>query len=92
MSNSAVHMIVHGTVQGVGFRFFVREQAARHGLKGWVRNVPDGTVEIVAEGEKTVLDEFIGKVKRGPMFGYVSEVTEEWIEATNSFAGFTITF
>ena len=92
MPNSAVHMIAHGRVQGVGFRFFVREQAAYWGIKGWVKNLPDGTVEILAEGEKEVLDDFIERIERGPMFGRVSRVTVDWLEPTNSFTHFSITF
>ena len=55
MQNNSVHLVAHGRVQGVGFRFFVREQAVPRGIKGWVKNLPDGNVEIVAEGEKEIL-------------------------------------
>jgi len=92
MPNSAVHMIAHGRVQGVGFRFFVREQAAPHGITGWVKNLPDGTVEILAEGENEVLDVFIDRIRKGPLFGRITELTVEWREPTNSYTRFGITF
>ena len=92
MPHCAVHLIASGYVQGVGFRFFVRDQAASRGIKGWVKNLSDGTVEIVAEGEKEILEGFINKVKKGPMFGRVSELITEWIEPTKAFKNFSITF
>lgn len=93
MPNSAVHMIAHGRVQGVGFRFFVREQATPLGITGWVKNLPDGTVEILAEGdENEVLDVFIDRIRKGPLFGRIAELTVEWREPTNSYTRFGITF
>ena len=92
MSLKAVHMIAYGRVQGVGFRFFVRDQASTYGIKGWVKNLYDGSVEIHAEGEKKILDVFIERVRKGPVFGHVSELTFDWIEPTNSFNNFSIQF
>jgi acylphosphatase len=90
--SSAVHMIARGRVQGVGFRFFVRDKAARFGVRGWVRNMPDGSVEIHAEGSKEQLDEFITAVKEGPLFGHVSDLELEQIEPTNDYTTFSIEF
>ena len=92
MQNNSVHLVAHGRVQGVGFRFFVREQAVPRGIKGWVKNLPDGNVEIVAEGEKEILITFIDRVKKGPLFGTVSELQVEWIEPKNNYVNFSITF
>lgn len=92
MPNSAVHMIAHGRVQGVGFRFYVRERAVPFGLKGWVRNLPDGSVEIHAEGKKDILDLFIAEIRKGPTFGNVSDLDEEWTDPTNRYTGFSIEF
>ncbi len=92
MQNSSVHLVAHGMVQGVGFRFFVREQAVPRGIKGWVKNLPDGNVEIVAEGDKEILINFIDRVKKGPLFGTVSELQVEWIEPKNTYSNFSITF
>lgn len=57
-----VSMIVSGTVQGVGFRYYVQDVAEEMGITGWVRNLPDGTVEIDAEGEADILDAFIRNI------------------------------
>ena len=92
MPNSAVHMIAHGRVQGVGFRFYVRERAVPFGIKGWVRNLPDGSVEIHAEGKKDMLDLFIAEIRKGPTFGNVSHLDEEWADPTNRYTGFSIEF
>ena len=58
-TDAAIHVFVSGRVQGVGFRFFVRAKASAYGLDGFVRNLPDGRVEVVAAGERPVLKGFI---------------------------------
>lgn len=63
---TARRFIVTGRVQGVGFRFHVRERAALEGLAGWVRNREDGAVEIEAEGERDAVDRFERAVRQGP--------------------------
>lgn len=92
MDGSAVHMTARGRVQGVGFRFFVRELASLFGVKGWVRNCSDGAVEIYAEGNRDVLREFMERVKDGPRFGSVHDLDVEWTEPSNDYASFTIEF
>jgi len=92
MAYNAVHMIARGRVQGVGFRFFVRDHAARLGVKGWVRNQADGSVEIHAEGRKDILDDFIDIVRDGPRFGRVSDLDIEWIEPDNRYVSFNIEY
>jgi len=62
----AMRLLVRGRVQGVGFRWFVRVQARRLNLSGWVANRPDGTVELAAAGDQEKLDELKRRVKRGP--------------------------
>lgn len=61
-----LHARISGRVQGVGFRWFVREEARRLGLAGWVRNLPTGDVELVAEGPPETLDQFAKTVGQGP--------------------------
>lgn len=92
MSVRAVHLIAHGRVQGVGFRFFVRGHAVSYSVRGWVRNLPDGTVEIYGEAEEAVLRDFIRKIEQGPFFGSVSELSQEWIEQEGNHQHFDIVF
>lgn len=61
-----IHVLVRGRVQGVGFRWFVREAARGLGLAGWVRNRPDGTVEVSAEGSDVMLARLRAELKSGP--------------------------
>lgn len=65
---------MRGRVQGVGFRFFVRERAALEGLAGWVRNAEDGAVEIEAEGEQAAVDRFERGIRQGPAGSRVDAV------------------
>lgn len=71
---SALHVRVIGVVQGVGFRWFVRERARRLGLAGWVRNLPDGSVEVAAEGDAGQLDLLRGELLRGPSGAAVDDL------------------
>jgi acylphosphatase len=70
-----LHVTVSGTVQGVGFRWFVREKARRWGLTGWVQNRLDGTVELAASGPQESLDGLIRDVRVGPPGAHVVDVT-----------------
>ena len=82
--------IVSGRVQGVGFRFFVNRMASIEGLNGWVRNLPDGRVEIRAEGESESLERFERHVRQGPPASRVDEVDTTDVGATGHDAGFSI--
>jgi acylphosphatase len=75
-----VHVAVSGRVQGVYFRANTRERAQALGLSGWVRNLPDGRVEIVAEGEEERLSQFLSWVRVGPPAARVEQVEVEWSE------------
>ena len=83
------HLWVRGMVQGVGFRVFAERAARRMGLVGLVRNLPDGRVEIVAEGPQVTLEAFITEVRRGPQGAVVQEVRAEW-EPPAGLRGFRI--
>ncbi len=74
MTVGALRLVVRGTVQGVGFRWFVREAARRTDLAGWVRNCPDGSVEISVAGEDWALDRLLAAVRRGPPGAQVDTV------------------
>ena len=85
--------IVHGRVQGVYFRYFVRNEARRLGLRGYVRNLASGdAVEIRAEGEKPQLDELVEELKTGPPGASVKRIETDWSEYTGQFESFTIKY
>ena len=81
---------VEGTVQGVGFRWFVREKARRWGLTGWVRNLPDGTVELAAIGPAANLDGLLRDIRVGPRGARVDDVIELEGDPTATQAPFAI--
>lgn len=85
-----LHAIVQGHVQGVGFRYFVQEQAVRLGVNGWVRNRWEGTVELQAEGERAKLEDLLAALRRGPRGSHVSGVQFTWGEAQGIAKGFSI--
>ena len=83
---SDLHVRVTGVVQGVGFRWFVREKARRLGLSGWVRNLPDGSVEVAAAGEQGQLDLLLAELKKGPTGAMVEAVEPERREPEHPFS------
>ncbi|MBM4161640.1 MAG: acylphosphatase [Ignavibacteria bacterium] len=87
---SAVHIVVRGMVQGVGFRYFVWRQASKLGLSGYARNLYNGDVEIEAEGDRSLLEEFIREVKVGPRLSDVRDMKIQWGEFQGRFKGFEV--
>ncbi len=85
-----LHAIVEGRVQGVGFRAFTEQHARNKELRGWVRNRPDGTVEIEAEGPKPVLDTFLEILDDGPRLAHVTQIVVDWKAANRQSNEFTI--
>ena len=85
-----VNMKITGKVQGVGFRFFVQQQAQKLGINGWVSNKSNGDVEALAQGEKADLEQFIAKVKEGPSFSRVEDVSLNWVKEAEQYFGFEI--
>lgn len=77
---SAVHATIRGIVQGVGFRFFVQRQARGLGIRGWVRNLPDGSVEVWAEGEHDRLLALLEALRQGPPHARVDAINAVWRE------------
>ena len=90
MAEKRLHAFVEGRVQGVGFRYFVESRANLYGLKGWVRNLPDGRVEVVAEGDEILLKELLEDIKKGPSLARVDKVDVHWEEPTGEFFDFYI--
>ena len=87
-----VHGIVSGRVQGVGFRYFTQDVAAQYNVNGWVKNLPDGRVEFVAEGPKGMLNDFVKTINRGPVAGYVSALNINWEKYIGEYESFRIRF
>lgn len=88
--NARVHAVVHGKVQGVGFRAFTENHATKRGLDGWVRNLEDGTVEVEAEGKKPVLEAFLQLLEQGPQLSRVTQIVVDWKDLNRQTQGFTI--
>ena len=81
---------IRGRVQGVGFRYFVRSEAQRRGLSGWVANEADGSVAVVAEGRRGELEAFAEALALGPRGALVSQVDIRWPPAAGHSAGFEV--
>lgn len=85
-----VRLRISGEVQGVGFRYHTMAEAKRLGVTGWVRNVPDGTVEALAEGECAAVDAFAEWCWTGPRMARVAGVKQVTEDYGNSFEGFEV--
>ena len=83
---------VCGQVQGVGYRFYARQMARRLNLQGYVRNREDRSVEVIAEGEKRALDQFLAQLKQGPSAASVERVDAKWLPSRHTFLGFEVRF
>ncbi|MFB1049373.1 acylphosphatase [Paraliobacillus sp. JSM ZJ581] len=91
MSTIRAHMIVSGMVQGVGFRYTTQMKATEMGLTGWVRNLSDGTVEIEAEGESKIVDQFVDLIKKGPRrFIHVDHVDVNSYDDLKGYTSFEV--
>lgn len=89
---SRVHILISGRVQGVFFRATVESIAKQFGLSGYVKNLPDGRVEIVAEGEKSALEHLINWARKGTRLAKVEGVRVGWQEPTGEFEDFRIEY
>ena len=92
MNSVGAKFRVKGLVQGVGFRYFVLRLANSYGLKGVVRNLPDGRVEIEVEGDRGLVESFIQDVKTGHPYADVRDVQIEWLPFEGKFPTFEITY
>jgi acylphosphatase len=89
MPLARAHVLVSGEVQGVGFRYSTVAEASRLGLRGWVRNLPDGRVELEAEGERERLDALVAWCRQGPPAADVADVDVEWAAHRGDLAPFS---
>jgi len=85
-----LHILLTGRVQGVGFRFFVVEQARRRGLTGWVRNRTGGQVEALAEGPEEDLQDFLAALREGPPLAWIRSLAADWAPPSGEFARFEV--
>jgi len=88
--NVARKFIISGTVQGVGFRFFTQCAAARHQVRGYVKNLEDGRVEAFAEGSEKAVENFKHDLTAGPTYSNVRHIEEKVLEPENLYSSFRI--
>jgi acylphosphatase len=86
------HIRIHGKVQGVGYRFFATRVARRLGLKGWIQNNRDGTVEAAVEGEKGSIEEWIEEIREGPRYAEVTKIDSDVKEFSGRLSDFDVKF
>jgi acylphosphatase len=85
-------IIVQGIVQGVSYRFFAVKMAKQHNIKGYARNLPDGNVEVIAEGDEGMVNEFIKQLKIGPPAAHVTGIDVKWDNTDSGFDNFGIRY
>jgi acylphosphatase len=92
METARIRLVVRGVVQGVGFRYFVLRSARESGLRGFVKNLRDGSVEVVAEGGRDTLERFARDVTLGPGHAQVRDIELQWSEPSGEFDSFEVNF
>lgn len=92
MNETAFKASIHGIVQGVGFRYFTLRKAREYGVNGYVRNMPDGSVEAYATGDRNILERFLADLERGPSGSAVDRVEVDWNVAIKAYDTFNITY
>ncbi len=90
--NKRIHVFYSGRVQGVGFRITAEEIARELGVVGWVKNLRDGRVELIAEAEENVLERFLEAIRTGSMKNFVKQVELSWSNASETFDDFEIRY
>jgi len=83
---------IHGRVQGVGFRYFTQQKAKELEINGWVKNMRDGGVWIMAQGDKNTIDTFIDYLKIGPTHSRVDKISKTEVQFVQELSKFKITF
>lgn len=86
------HIFVSGRVQGVYFRENTRKKAEQLDVSGWIKNLSDGRVEAVFEGEEDKIEKIVAWIKKGPIFAKIIDLKIEWQEYKGEFKGFDIRF
>ena len=88
MGEARAHLFIAGLVQGVGYRYYAMRKAGAYGISGFAKNLIDGRVEVVAEGSRSMVEQFISDLKVGPMSAHVTDMRIEWDNPTYEFKGF----
>ncbi|MCZ6680754.1 MAG: acylphosphatase [Candidatus Poribacteria bacterium] len=86
------HILISGRVQGIGFRYFTKQNAMQLGIHGYAKNLPDGTVEVVAEGDNATLDQFMTILRKGPPAAKVDDVKVEARPFSGEYTTFEIRY
>lgn len=92
MQETRVHVFIEGRVQGVFYRAFTRNVAVKLGLNGWVRNLYDGRVEAVLEGDRTLIEQALLECRKGPPGSYVTDVDVSWEKYSGDLRGFEVRY
>jgi acylphosphatase len=91
-ADARLEAVVHGRVQGVSFRYYTRKRARELNLAGYVRNQPDGTVEVVAEGMRSALESLLSFLHEGPQAAFVSQVDTRWTSPQADLSHFEVRY
>ena len=92
MKTAKAHLFIEGRVQGVFYRAFIRDLAAKLGLNGWAKNLYDGRVEAFLEGRKELVEQAIQECWKGPAGASVSTIDVSWEESSSEYKGFEIRY
>lgn len=86
------HILVSGRVQGVGYRYFCKEKASKTSCSGWVKNLPDGRVEAEVQGEESDILTLLSLLRKGPSFGYITDIVKYEIPVEEMEKSFQIRY
>lgn len=85
-----VHLIISGFVQGIGYRAWIKREATKLGITGWVKNREDGEVEAICEGKPESIEALINLAKQGPLLSQINQVEVKWEASRGEYASFEI--
>ena len=85
-----IHLLISGRVQGVGFRYNTKRTAQRLGLRGWVRNLEDGQVEVVVQGSEDLLEDFLAFCRQGPPSAFVKDLKKKEMPCSDDLESFYV--
>ncbi len=92
MKTVGAEILVKGLVQGVGYRYFCYNRARNLGLTGWVKNNPDGSVSLMVEGDRSLIESLLDELKVGPRYAVVKDVRVTWFPYSGKYTDFQVTF